>query len=118
MKKIAATFALSAMILCGGIGALAAAEDFDPNALPRDETTLKRLNDVQLGMLRAAVRHCGGFYTARHGNNFCVTSNVDLDVRQSGDAALKAFHFGLPPMDRYDENRSLVGVNRIFGPKL
>ncbi|MGB5949441.1 MAG: hypothetical protein WBG82_08990 [Parvibaculum sp.] len=117
MKKIAATLCLSVMILCGGIGALSAAVDFDPNALSRDEATLKRLNDIQLGMLRAAVRHCGGFYTARHANNFCVTSNVDLDVRQSGDAALKAFHFGLPPMDRYDENRSLVGVKRVYGSK-
>jgi hypothetical protein len=45
--------------------------------------------------------------------NFCVTSGVDLDVRQNGSAALKAFHWSLNPMDRYDDARSMVAVSRL-----
>lgn len=94
-----------------------AAQDYNPAALPHDRASLQRLNDLQLGVLRTAVRHCGAFYRSRHSMNFCVTSNTDLDVRKSPNEALKAFHFGLPYFTRYDEYRSMVDVLRVYHPE-
>lgn len=114
MKKLAACLSLALALFAAG--AARAAEDYDPSAVPHDKASLMQLNDLQLGILRAAVRHCNAFYFgSRHASNFCVVTNTDRDIRQSNDAALKAFHFGLPPYDRYDEYRSWVGVNRVYG---
>ncbi|HEY4345792.1 MAG TPA: hypothetical protein VGN05_15690 [Parvibaculum sp.] len=90
-----------------------AAEQFDAAALPTDKVSLSRLNDEQLGLLRKSVRFCGDFGHTKHMMNFCVTSGLDLDVRQNGSAALKAFHWTLNPMDRYDDARSMVAVSRL-----
>lgn len=89
------------------------AEEFDAAALPTDKASLIKLNDEQLGMLRKSVRFCNDFGRSKHAMNFCVTSGVDLDVRQNGSAALKAFHWSLSPMDRYDDARSMVAVSRL-----
>ncbi len=111
-------FIFSAVLALSAIGpaipiAAFAAEDFDVAALPHDEASLSRLNDEQLGLLRKSVRFCGDFRRSRHSQNFCVTSGVDLDVRQNGSPALKAFHWSLNPMDRYDDHRSMVAVSRF-----
>lgn len=88
-------------------------EEFDAAALPGDKASLSQLNDEQLGMLRKSVRFCNDFGRSKHSMNFCVTSGLDLDVRQNGSAALKAFHWSLSPMDRYDDARSMVAVSRL-----
>lgn len=99
---------------CAATGQVACGtEEFDAAALPGDKASLSQLNDEQLGMLRKSVRYCNDFGRSKHSMNFCVTSGVDLDVRQNGSAALKAFHWSLSPMDRYDDARSMVAVSRL-----
>lgn len=117
MKKLTFLFC-AALVLstagCAVAGQFATgSEDFDAAALPGDKASLSRLNDEQLGMLRKSVRFCNDFGRTKHSMNFCVTSGVDLDVRQNGSAALKAFHWSLNPMDRYDDARSMVAVSRL-----
>lgn len=82
-------------------------------ALPRDRVALLALSDAQLSLLRRAVRHCNDFSQTRHNGNFCVTSTVDLDVRQSGNADLQALHWALAPSERYNETRSIVGLQPL-----
>jgi hypothetical protein len=110
-------FLSAALMLAGAMPALStssrAAEDFDPAALPHDKASLSKLNDEQLSLLRKSVRFCGDFGRTKHMMNFCVTSGVDLDVRQNGSPAMKAFHWTLNPMDRYDDARSMVAVSRL-----
>ncbi len=91
-----------------------AQEAFDPNALPHDEQTLQALSEAQLLLLNKAVRYCSDFGHSRHAGNFCVTSAIDLDVRQSDNEALKALHWSMAPMDRYDDKRSMVALQRFI----
>ncbi len=116
MAKFFAAFGLAVVLFATPVSSFAA-ETYDPAALPHDKASIEKLNELQLGMLRAAVRYCGAFFGSRHSFNFCVITNTDRDVRQSNNEALKAFHFGLPPMDRYDEYRSNVALRRIYGTK-
>lgn len=116
MKR--AVFILMAALALSAIGQAMpvrsyAVEDFDAAALPRDKASLEKLNDEQLRLLRRSVRYCGDFGSTRHSGNFCVTSNTDLDVRQNGSPAMKAFHWTLNPLDRYDDARSMVAVSRL-----
>lgn len=90
-----------------------AAEAFEPNALPHDKQTLQALSETQLSLLNKAVRYCNDFGRSRHAGTFCVTSATDLDVRQSGNEALKALHWSMPPTDRYDDKRSMVALQRF-----
>ena len=119
MKKI--LFAL------GGVAAFVAAsavvpqvasasEPYNASAFPHDKASILALNDKQLSILRRAVRYCGTFGRTRHNRDFCVLTNTDLDVRQSGDKALIAFHRVLPVTDRYDERRSWVQLKRLIKP--
>jgi hypothetical protein len=114
MAKFLAVFGLAAALF-GMPANVFAAEDYNPAALPHDKASVDKLNELQLGILRAAVRSCSAFGRSQHSSNFCVTTNTDQDVRASNNEALKAFHFGLPPMDRYDEYRSQVDLQRIYG---
>ncbi len=84
-------------------------------ALPTDKAELDALDTKQLRMLRASVRYCEDFGRENHRNTACVFLDLDRSVRQSGDAALKAYHFGMSRMDRYSEarNRGAV-VNRLL----
>ena len=83
-------------------------------ALPQNKDALLALSDTQLSLLRRAVRHCNDFSQSRHNSNFCVTSAVDFDVRQSGNAELQALHWALAPSERYNETRSLVGLRPLL----
>ena len=91
-----------------------ASELYDASALPHDKAAILALNDKQMLILRRAVRYCGSLGRTRHNRDFCVFSNTDLDVRQSGDKALIAFHWALLPTDRYDERRSWVALRRLI----
>ena len=96
--------------------AASASEPYDASAFPHDKASILALNDKQLSILRRAVRYCGTFGRTRHNHDFCVLTNTDLDVRQSGDKALIAFHWALPVTDRYDERRSWVQLKRLIKP--
>jgi hypothetical protein len=99
--------------VAGLAGAARAAENFDPAALPHDKAALSKLNDEQLRLLRKSVRYCGDFGRTKHSMNFCVTSGVDLDVRQNGSPAIKALHWSLNPIDRYDDARAIGTVMKL-----
>jgi hypothetical protein len=92
-------------------------EEFDPAALPHDRAALSEVNDRQLRLLNKAVRACGDIAAARHNGNVCVISALDLDIRQSGDEALKAFHWSLMPFARYNDKRTMVDVSRLMDVK-
>ena len=91
-----------------------ATEQYDASALPHDKAAILALNDKQMSILRRAVRYCSAFGRTRHNRNFCVVSNTDLDIRQSGDNALIAFHWSLTPSARYDDKRSWVALQRLI----
>lgn len=107
---------ISVFALLSATSALAENE-FDPAALPHDKAALLEVNDVQLRMLNKAVRFCDDLGRSKHSANFCVTSAIDLDVRQSGDETLKAFHWTLLPNVRYDDKRSMVDLERVLNVK-
>jgi hypothetical protein len=116
MAKFLAVLGLAAALATASTAACAAV-GYDPAALPHDKVSLEKLDSMQMGVLRAAVRYCNAFAGMRHEFNFCVTTNTDRDIRATSNAALKAFHFGLPPMSRYDEGRSFVDIQRVFHVK-
>ncbi len=117
MKKL--FFLLAGFVVLVAASAFApqvasASEQYDASALPHDKAAILALNDKQMLILRRAVRYCGAFGRTRHNRDFCVFSNTDLDVRQSGDKALIAFLWTLLPSDRYDERRSWVALQRLI----
>lgn len=97
---------VAAALALGGIGVAQAADSVDWSALPADEAALTQLDIKQDRALRQAVRHCNDLGRATHGSNACVFTDVDRSMRQSSDAALRAYHFALPRSMRYSENRN------------
>lgn len=97
--------------------AIAAGPATDATALPTDQTSLARLNDRHLGMVRAAVRECQATPLPSDVNPGagCIATSVEQRVSQSGDPQLKAFNAKLPVRVRYNENRTNVDINRVFG---
>lgn len=92
-----------------------AQDEVDWAALPTDKAELEALDTKQLRMLRASVRYCEDFGRKNHRNTACVFLDLDRSIRQSDDAALKAYHFGMSRMDRYSENRNRGAVvNRLL----
>lgn len=92
-----------------------AQEEVDWSALPTDKAELEALDMKQLRMLRAFVRYCEDFARQNHRNTPCVFLDLDRSIRQSDDAALKAYHFGMSRMDRYSETRNRGAVvNRLL----
>lgn len=88
---------------------------FDRNALPHDKAVLVELHQKQISMLRHAVRLCEAFSRSRHDGNICVVGLLDREIGQSGNEALKAFHWTLTSGNRYDDKRSMVDVQREIG---
>ena len=101
---------LLAVILVAGTAAVAAAQDL--GALPRDEESLRALDNAQLRMVRRAVSQCAHSGEAQFGASrgararACIIPLVDRAVGTSDDPALEAYHYWLPFGIRYDENRS------------
>lgn len=107
MKKTIVTGALAALLALGAATAPAVAQDeVNWQALPAGEDALKTLDHEQLRALRTAVRRCEDFRRSNHMNSVCVFIDVDRFMRQTDDAALKAYHFALPRMMRYNEARN------------
>jgi len=104
-RKIIGGCVVAALAL-GGIGVAQAADSVDWNALPADEAALTQLDSQQERALRQAVRHCNDLNRSNHQSSACVFTDVDRTMRQSGDAALRAYHFALPRSMRYSENRN------------
>lgn len=93
-----------------------AAEQFNSGALPADRASLERLNELHLGIVRAAVRQCKPTSLPADTNPGagCIGTSVEQRVAQSGDPQLKAFNAKLPARIRYDENRTNVDLDRTF----
>ena len=87
-----------------------AQDEVNWGALPTDKAKLEELDTKQLRMLRASVRYCSDFARQDHRNTACVFLDLDRGVRQSDDKALKAYHFGMSRMDRYNEARNRGAV--------
>ena len=87
-----------------------AQDEVDWAVLPTDKAELEALDTKQLRMLRASVRYCEDFARQNHRNTACVFLDLDRAVRQSDDAALKTYHFGMSRMDRYSESRNRGAV--------
>ncbi len=104
MKHILAVGVIAVSVL---LGANARAQD-EVNwlALSTDEAALKKLDTEQSRTVRTAVRHCEAFLRSSHQGNPCVFTDVDRVMRQSDDAALRAYHFALPRSLRYQETRN------------
>lgn len=115
-KHALRTLVAAGLILAGSAFAIAA-EDVDPAALPRDRAALERLNDTHLSIVRAAVRLCKPTSLPADTNPGagCIGTSVEQHVAQSGDPELKAFNAKLPIRLRYDENRTKLDIDRVFG---
>lgn len=84
-------------------------------ALPADKAALIELDTQQVRAVRTAVRHCGDLYRSSHQGSPCVFTDVDRVMRQSEDAALRAYHFALPRSMRYDTGRNQgAAVKRVM----
>ena len=91
--------------------ALPAAADTAPSfSQPPTEEYLRQLDNDQLRIVRRAIQGCPSSTTGRAvirpERNPCVMSSTDRAVAESGNEDLIAFHQGLKPSDRYDENRT------------
>ena len=105
--------AAMAVVLFFGASAFAA-EEFDAALMPRDKAALQAVSDQQMELLRRSVRFCNDLGRSRHNTNICVVTDLDRVVRGSKDEVLKAFHWTLVPIDRYDDKRSMVGLTKYL----
>lgn len=92
--------------LMPGIPASWAADDVDWLALPSEKAVLMDLDTQQVRALRTSVRACEDFARSNHAKTACVFLDLDRMLRQSDDAALRAYHFALPRSIRYDDARN------------
>lgn len=85
---------------------------YDAAALPRDEQSLRDLDNEQLRIVRRAGAQCahsgegnfGGYRNSPRGRA-CIIGLVEAAVKSSESAALIAYHNWLPFPARYDEQR-------------
>ncbi|GMV62553.1 MAG: hypothetical protein AMXMBFR74_17210 [Parvibaculum sp.] len=105
MRKI--LFAGTAVLFIGLAAAPVQAQDeVDWQVLPAEKEALVKLDREQVRALRNSVRHCDDLARSNHRQTACVFLDLDRVMRQSEDAALKAYHFALPRGLRYDEKRN------------
>jgi len=83
-----------------------AQDEVNWQALPAEKEALVTLDREQVRVLRNAVRHCNDLARSNHRQTACVFLDADRVMRQSGNAALRAYHFALPRGMRYDETRN------------
>jgi hypothetical protein len=100
--------ALAALVL----GSVAWAEPvaYQPGGFPRDEVSLRALDNAQLRIVRRAGAQCwhsleGGFGSRSVQARGCIIGQTESAVRSSEDAALVSYHNALPFHARYDEYR-------------
>ncbi|PKQ06337.1 MAG: hypothetical protein CVT73_10215 [Alphaproteobacteria bacterium HGW-Alphaproteobacteria-12] len=102
-------FLFTAIVMTGlvlGACASRAADDVNWSALPSDKAALMELDTQQARALGASVRQCEDFARSNHAQTACVFLDLDRSMRQSDDAALRAYHFALPRGIRYDDARN------------
>lgn len=116
MEKHAARYLVVLGFLLAAWSPAIAAEESDP-ALPRDRAALERLNEWHLSLVRTAVRGCKPIPLPADTNPGagCIGASVEQSVAESGDPDLKAFNARLPIRLRYDENRTKLDIDRVFG---
>ena len=107
----ATLIAMAMSFLAFGATAMAEPSAYQPGAFPRDEASLRDLDNQQLRIVRRAGAMCfhsgeGGFRanTSVTGRA-CIMSLADHAVADSQNPALQGFHQALPLYARYDENR-------------
>ena len=95
--------------------------DVDWAALPTDPDALRDLDHRQQRWVRQAVRVCAigagessTLSIRNNSRNICVISTADTYVRNVDDPALSAFHFGLSPYERYEQQRTPIYVDRLL----
>lgn len=105
MRKIIVTGLALASLAWGALPALAQ-DEVNWQALPAEKEALLDLDGQQIRALRNSVRHCNDLNRSNHQQTACVFLDADRAMRQSANAALKAYHFALPRSMRYDEARN------------
>lgn len=88
-------------------------QSYDASALPRDEESLRDLDNAQLRIVRRAGAQCahsgegafGGYRNSPRGRA-CIIGLVEAAVTSSENPALVAYHNWLPYPARYDEMRA------------
>lgn len=85
---------------------------YDASVLPRDEVSLRDLDNEQLRIVRRAGAQCahsgeGGFGGYRNSprGRACIIGLVESAVKSSDNTVLIAYHNWLPFPARYDEMR-------------
>jgi hypothetical protein len=85
---------------------------YDAAALPKDEASLRDLDNAQMRIVRRAGAQCahsgeGGFGGYRNSprGRACIIGLVESAVKSSENPALVAYHNWLPFPARYDEMR-------------
>ena len=94
----------------------------DYGALPRDEASLRDLDNQQLRIVRRAGAQCwhsgeGGFRSNRSPQaRVCIIGLADRAIADSGNAELQAYHQALPMNARYDEYRGAYYWQMFLAP--
>lgn len=101
---------MSLLILLSGV-ALAGAATQEPSGFPRDEASLRQLDNHQLRIVRRAGAQCwhvgqGGFGSKSAVSRACVMNGTEAMLASKKDPVLRAFSDALPMHVRYDENRA------------
>lgn len=81
---------------------------------PRDDATLKELNEAQITLVHAAARECMSMPRGPRLGRACMIASVEQAVSLSGDEQLKAFNARMPTNMRYNEYRTMIDVKRVF----
>ncbi len=107
---------LVTMVFAAAVSANSPAPDY--GALPRDETSLRALDNKQLRIVRRAGAQCwhsgqGGFGSRSVTARACVISLTEGAVANSDSSALQAYHQALPFNARYNENRPAYYWQRL-----
>ena len=89
-------------------------EDVDWTLLPDTVDGLQELNREQLRELRRFGNICGINVLRNLSRNTCVITGMDNYIRQDTSPEMQAFHFGMLPVMRYNENRTYVDMARFL----
>ena len=103
----------AAVVAVGSVAGAAGALALDLSVLPRDEASLRALDNQQLRIVRRAGAQCAHFGEAPFSGAYhagarargCIIGNTEQAIRSSDDRVLQTYHDWLPYGVRYDENR-------------
>lgn len=117
----ATLIAVIVALLAFGATAMADPVAYQPGAFPRDEASLRDLDNRQLRIVRRAGAQCwhsgeafiGSFRGTGARGRACVIGQTESAIASSDNAALKAYHQALPFNARYNENRPAFYWQRL-----